>query len=40
MPTKLTVNNVAATVDVSPDMPLLWVLRDLLNLKGPSMAAA
>jgi isoquinoline 1-oxidoreductase subunit alpha len=32
---KLTVNNVAATVDVSPDMPLLWVLRDVLNIKGP-----
>jgi isoquinoline 1-oxidoreductase subunit alpha len=24
----------AATVDVPPDMPLLWVLRDILNLKG------
>ncbi len=35
MPTKLTVNNVATTVDVSPDMPLLWVLRDVLNIKGP-----
>jgi isoquinoline 1-oxidoreductase alpha subunit len=34
MPLKLTVNNMAATVDVSPDMPLLWVLRDVLNLKG------
>jgi isoquinoline 1-oxidoreductase alpha subunit len=34
MPLKLTVNNVVATVDVSPDMPLLWVLRDVLNLKG------
>jgi len=31
---KLNVNNVAATVDVSPDMPLLWVLRDVMNLKG------
>jgi isoquinoline 1-oxidoreductase subunit alpha len=35
MLTKLTVNNVAATVDVPPDMPLLWVLRDVLNIKGP-----
>ncbi len=35
MLTKLTVNNVAATVDVSPDMPLLWVLRDVMNIKGP-----
>ena len=34
MPIKLNVNNVAATVDVTPDMPLLWVLRDVLNLKG------
>jgi isoquinoline 1-oxidoreductase alpha subunit len=31
---KLNVNNVVATVDVPPDMPLLWVLRDMLNLKG------
>ncbi len=35
MPIKINVNNVAATVDVSPDMPLLWVLRDVLNIKGP-----
>jgi len=35
MSSKLTVNNVAATVDVPPDMPLLWVLRDVLNVKGP-----
>ena len=34
MPQKLTVNNVVATVDVPPDTPLLWVLRDVLNLKG------
>jgi isoquinoline 1-oxidoreductase subunit alpha len=30
----LTVNGRAATVDVPADMPLLWVLRDVLNLKG------
>ena len=35
MSIKLNVNNVAATVDVSPEMPLLWVLRDKLNIKGP-----
>jgi isoquinoline 1-oxidoreductase alpha subunit len=35
MLTKLTVNNQAQTVDVSPDMPLLWVLRDVLDIKGP-----
>ena len=28
------VNGKSATVDVSPDMPLLWVLRDVLDLKG------
>jgi aerobic-type carbon monoxide dehydrogenase small subunit (CoxS/CutS family) len=31
---KLTVNGRAATVDAPADMPLLWVIRDLLNLKG------
>src|ERR1700743_1834662 len=35
MLTKLTINDVATTVDVPPDMPLLWVLRDVLNIKGP-----
>jgi len=34
MAIKLTVNNVGRTVDVSPDTPLLWVLRDQLDLKG------
>ena len=34
MPIKLNVNNVAATVDVPPVTPLLWVLRDALDLKG------
>ena len=34
MPFKFTVNGRAATVDVPPDMPLLWVLRDVLDLKG------
>jgi isoquinoline 1-oxidoreductase alpha subunit len=28
------VNGVARTVDVEPDMPLLWVLRDELDMKG------
>jgi aerobic-type carbon monoxide dehydrogenase small subunit (CoxS/CutS family) len=28
------VNGKTTTVDVSPDTPLLWVLRDTLNLKG------
>jgi len=30
----LNVNGKAATVDVLPDTPLLWVLRDELNLVG------
>ena len=30
----LTVNGTLQTVDVSPDMPLLWVLRDTLALTG------
>jgi isoquinoline 1-oxidoreductase alpha subunit len=34
MPLKLTVNNQARTVDVPPDTPLLWLLRDVLDLKG------
>jgi isoquinoline 1-oxidoreductase alpha subunit len=34
MPYKLTVNGRPATVDVPADMPLLWVLRDVLNLRG------
>jgi isoquinoline 1-oxidoreductase alpha subunit len=34
MSLKLTVNNVAKSVDVPPDTPLLWVLRDVLDLKG------
>lgn len=29
-----TVNGTRRTVDVPPDMPLLWVLRDELDLKG------
>ena len=34
MPLKLTVNNAPMTVDAAPDTPLLWVLRDLVNLTG------
>jgi isoquinoline 1-oxidoreductase subunit alpha len=30
----LTVNNKPYTVDVDPQMPLLWVLRDVVGLKG------
>ena len=34
MPLKLTVNGRQHTVDVEPDTPLLWVLRDTLGLTG------
>lgn len=34
MPYTLNVNGKTTTVDVPGDMPLLWVLRDVLNLKG------
>lgn len=34
MPVSFTVNGRATTVDVAPEMPLLWVLRDTLDLKG------
>ena len=30
----LNVNGKTATVDVPADMPLLWVLRDILDLRG------
>jgi isoquinoline 1-oxidoreductase subunit alpha len=32
--TTFTLNGKTQTVDVSPDMPLLWVLRDTLNMTG------
>jgi isoquinoline 1-oxidoreductase alpha subunit len=34
MPYTLRVNGKSVTVDVPSEMPLLWVLRDVLNLKG------
>jgi isoquinoline 1-oxidoreductase subunit alpha len=33
-PVTFTLNGAPTTVDAPPDMPLLWVLRDLLDLKG------
>ena len=30
----LTINGQDHTIDVSPDMPLLWALRDILDLTG------
>jgi isoquinoline 1-oxidoreductase subunit alpha len=32
--THFTLNGKPATVDVNPDMPLLWVLRETLNMTG------
>jgi isoquinoline 1-oxidoreductase subunit alpha len=32
---QLTVNDTPYEVDVEPDMPLLWVLRDELGITGP-----
>lgn len=32
---KITVNGTQHEVDVEPDMPLLWVLRDELGITGP-----
>ena len=34
MPYTIEINHVKHTVDVDADMPLLWVLRDELNMKG------
>jgi isoquinoline 1-oxidoreductase subunit alpha len=34
MAINLTVNGRATTVDLAPDTPLLWALRDTLNLHG------
>ena len=31
---QLSVNGQSRTISVSPDVPLLWVLRDTLNLRG------
>ena len=34
MPLQFIVNGTERTIDIHPDMPLLWVLRDVLNLTG------
>ena len=33
-PVTFTLNGAPVTVDAPPDMPLLWILRDMLGLKG------
>jgi len=37
---ELTVNGKKTQLDVEPEMPLLWVLRDVLDVKGRNSAAA
>lgn len=37
MAMKLNVNGTMRDIDVEPDMPLLWALRDELNIKGPKL---
>jgi len=34
MPTTLKINNIAHTIDLPDDVPLLWVLRDEVGLTG------
>ena len=34
MEISFSINGAKATVDVDPNMPLLWVVRDVLDLKG------
>ncbi|WP_159951921.1 (2Fe-2S)-binding protein [Rhizobium sp. 18065] len=31
----IIVNGISHAIEVEPDMPLLWALRDILNIKGP-----
>lgn len=33
--TTFTINGVRQEVDAAPDMPLLWVMRDILGITGP-----
>ena len=35
---KLKINGVEKTLDVDPEMPLLWALRDVLGPKVPALA--
>ena len=35
MPLNLTVNGQPHTLDLEPEMPLLWVLREVLGITGP-----
>ena len=35
IPMRLTVNGKAVDIEADPQLPLLWALRDLANIKGP-----
>jgi len=39
-PIRLTVNSQEHALDVDPDMPLLWVLREVLGLTGTKYGCA
>ncbi len=39
-PRTLRINNATQTVTAPDDMPLLWVLRDILGMTGTGSAAA
>ena len=36
---QLQINGTAVEAQADPNMPLLWVLRDVLNMTAPNMAA-
>ncbi len=40
MPISLRVNGAPVTVEVPGEMPLLWVVRDVLNLTGKDVINA
>ena len=40
MPIQIKVNGKPTSVDVAPDRPLLWVLRDTLDLVGTKYGLA
>jgi len=38
MATELTINGKVHTLDIEPDMPLLWAIRDIIGLTGTKYA--
>jgi len=35
----LTINGAQRQIDADPDMPLLWVIRDILGMNGTNLVA-